>query len=1039
MAGVKIYPTGDPTALPVPGEPNMAGHDTPHDTPAKGSSFASAGREEELKRDLAQRVPGLEQLAEIPGVVPASEERPPGPGESGYEAVFGADAPRLVRRRELWFALFFFLVVAAIPLRNGLRSSERVLFGLDSAMSMLPWSEALRNTPGIDPADLGPKNGGLSDQAVNFYPFHRWVSRSYLSGDLPFWNPLIYCGAPAFANPQSGVFDPQVWLLVLGEALGGLDGFHYAMSLAALLRLFLAGLGAYLLARRLGLGARGALLAGIAFQFSGYMVLWLNFPLGHVPPFLPWILYFLEGLLGTGPGEASPWPRRRAFVGAALAMTLAVLGGHPETSFFVGLTAGVWSLALLLRERRAGLLALAALAVGSVLTAPLLLAFWSYLSVSGAHSIRSAAQAHVALQWSALLVLAVLFTLLRFVRLALSGPPQELELEAKERPRRFTAWTRPLALVATFAIVAGGLLWFLGHGLGERFFVSFVHDLWGQPGHGDGYVGPGTSLLEAGSSFLVVAAFLGAAASVFAGTASAVLRRRGWILAMGAISFALAVGLPGALELYRQIPLIGLGDTVRFAPVAALMLGLLAGEGLERANLSARLASVSGLVAVLAVAWFLGTAEPTRPVVEPLALESPDSAELFGVYARPGERFQARSEQLEGWFDGRLDFSGVQLHLTRLGPDGAELESIALPLEPLAVPTVPGVKAPPGARFFRSTAFQTSRLAEGWWSMRLDFLGPAVSGAEGVALAQRELGLGLVLRPFQPRAWSLLLLGLVTVAFAVGRRAEPLLLGLTLVQALSFAEGQNPDYPAAAVFPETRTEVILARELGPWRYFSEFGVMPPDTGLVRGLACLDGYDAIDPRSYNETRRYALRPGVHPLLGWNARGAALDSPIFQMLGVKCLVLNGPLGEVPGRAGWELIARPAPAGTLELAETWIYRARAPWPRAWIVTEATTPDEVQPRLATWDPRKTAILQGPWEADSPATSASAGLLSIRNNRVELEVEVDGDALLILSDQYFRGAWFEVDGERREARPVNGLFVGTELFAGDRHVTLFR
>ena len=84
MAGVKIYPTGDPTALPVPGEPNMAGHDTPHDTPAKGSSFASAGREEELKRDLAQRVPGLEQLAEIPGVVPASEERPPGPGESGF-------------------------------------------------------------------------------------------------------------------------------------------------------------------------------------------------------------------------------------------------------------------------------------------------------------------------------------------------------------------------------------------------------------------------------------------------------------------------------------------------------------------------------------------------------------------------------------------------------------------------------------------------------------------------------------------------------------------------------------------------------------------------------------------------------------------------------------------------------------------------------------------------------------------------------------------------------------------------------------------
>ena len=999
-----------------------------HDTPSGEGPFASAGRKEELERDLAARVPGLERLAEIPGVVPPSEERPPGPGEAGYEAVFGASAPRPVSRREWLLALVFYLVAAALPLRHGLASSERVLFGLDSALNVLPWSAVNAANPDLDAADLAPKNRGLSDQASNFYPYYRWVARSVLAGDAPFWNPLIYCGAPALANPQSGVFDPQVWLLIAGEALGGIAGFHYALTLAALGRLLLAGLGAYLLARRLGLRARGALLAGIAFQFSGYMVLWLNFPLGHVPPFLPWILYFLEGLFGTGPGEASLWPRRRAFVGAALAMTLAILGGHPETSFFVGLTAGLWSLAILLRDRRAGQLGLLALVLGSLVTAPLLSAFWSYLKTSGAHAIRSAAQANVALNLTALVVLVALAALLRLARVALFGPPVELLTETRAR----CPWTSALTLVAIAGIVAGGLLWFLGQGLGQRFFLSFVHDLWGQPGRGAGYVGPGTSLLEAGSSFLVLAAFLGAVASLFAGPGKAALARRGLILFVGAVSFALAIGLPGPLELYRHLPLIGLGDTVRFAPVAALMLALLAGEGLEHACLRARLASLTTLAAVLGVAWFVGTAEPVPPATAALTAET--SSELFGVYRQPGERFGARDEALEGWYAGGLDISGVRLHLALLGPDGAPRETLDLPLEPLSRPTVPGVQAPAGARFFCARGFQTSRLAEGWWTLRLDFLGPA-----GAALATRELGMGLVLRPFAPRGATLLLLGLVAAAFVVGRRAVPLVLGLSLVQALAFAEGQNPDYPAAAVFPKTRTEALLARELGPWRYFSEFGVMPPDTGLAHGLACLDGYDAIDPRSYNEMRRFALRPGVHPLLGWNARGAALDSPIFRMLGVKCLVLGGPLGDLPGAEGWELIAGPVGSGASERAETWIYRARDPWPRAWIVTAATTADAVQEQLATWDPATTAILREAWTPEHPASVATASEPRSTNNTVSLEVQLDGDGLLILSDQYFEGAWFEVDGQRRAAQPVNGLFLGTELFAGDREVRLLR
>lgn len=998
--------------------------------------MGSKDKQAELRADLGARVPGLEQLAEIPGVVPQSEERIPGPGDPGYEAVFGADAPRPVLRREFWLAVLFFLVMAAIPLRHGLASPERVVFGLDRAIGSLPWSAVVADevaAGGLEASDVAPKNDGLSDQAVNFYPFYRWVSRSYLDGDLPRWNPLIYCGAPADANPQSGVFDPQVWLLVLGEAIAGLSGFHYAITLAALGRLFLAGLGAFLLARRLGLGGRGALLAGLTFQFSGYMVLWLNFPLGHVPPLLPWLLYFIEGLLGTGPGETSPWPRRRAFVGTAVAMLLAILGGHPETSFFVGLTAGLWCLAVLLRDRMAGLLGLGALALGTLAAAPMLLAFWSYLSVSGAQAIRSAHQESVAVAWGSLFVIVLGLALLRFVRMALGGAPDELAAEGAP-PRPLARWTPYLALVATPILFAGGLLWFLSSGLEQRFFLTFVHDLFGQPGHGGGYLGPGTSLLETGSTFLLTVALVASLASLLGQAVK--LERRGLIVALGAVSFALAIGLPGCIELYRQLPVIGLGDTVRFAPVAALMIGLLAGEGLEQAGLRERLAAVLGVGAILLLGVVLFRTAPERiPKVLTADAVTPERDHSYGILREPAERLDARREFFEGWFLPSTGAIGARLSLVRRGAEAAVVERIDLPLDRMPRPaTKAGGAAPADAIFFRASAFQTSRLTEGWWMPYFELMSPA-----GDVLLSENQGPRLHLFEPAPRPLTLLLVGLGALAFLFGRRAAPVVITLALVQALTFAEGQNPDYPAATVFPETQTEKILARELGFHRFFAEPGVMLPDTGLVRGLAALDGYDAIDPLSYNQTRSFALRPGVHPLLGWSARGADLNSPVFQMLGANCLVLRSPLGGVPGAERWRLIASPDPAADVEAAETWIYKATDPWPRAWCVTTAITPDVAEANLAAWNPRTTGILLEPWAPNQAATETRAELTARTNNSVTVAVETNGDCLLVISDQYFEGAHFIVDGERREAVAINGLFIGVELHAGDREVLLVR
>ncbi|MFT6362941.1 MAG: hypothetical protein ACJAZ8_001351 [Planctomycetota bacterium] len=975
--------------------------------------------------------------------------------------MFGDASVKPLGRREVLLAVLIAIVLAAIPMRAGLFNTDKVQFGVESAMYQEPWATANAKA-GLTLEQ--PLNQGLSDQSNALYPFYRWVSRSWIEGDAPTWNPLIYVGAPALGNPQTGVLDPQVLLLVFFDWIGGQRAFDWAFSLLGFLRFFAAGLGAYFLGRRLGLGTLGAGLAGLTFGFSGYLVLWLNSPLGHVPPLFPWLLFFLEGLRTTGPGQASAWPRRRAFLGASLCMALAIYAGHPETSFFVGFGAGLWALAIWLRERRAGYLGLGSLALGSLLAAPVLVPFYKYLMVSSAHEIRSVAVNDLSVDFAAVAMCGFFLVVLFFVqRLLTSKPPGDPATEEEDAPERSKlggAVGATVGLGALGLLTCGSVLWLLGRGMRESALLTWLPDLWGTPGRGAGYTGPGTAILEGASGFVLTASLIGALASFFAfgmqqGEAAddgRGLRMRRLILVLGFGSLALVVGAPGLLDLYRHVPLVGLGDTVRFAVVSSLMLGLLAGEGLERAGLKARIGAC-----VLVAGCFAATVLVGSPPPEPDSAPGTDlalvqatvspTAGLVHMLVEPGSDLGIGTEKLEGWLPPGLDVASMNLRLERFLADGSRLEGgrQIVPCELHVEATKIGLQAmeakgelaPEGASFFRVSYLQTGRLDEGWWGLFLDFDIPGMASIAGPA-ATHSLGLRRLFRPQTPGTWTLVLVLGSAGLFLLGRRSAVLLLPLAAAQGLLFSAGQNPAYDRAAVFPETETERILGAGLGPYRYFAEPGVMPPNTGMMRGLACLDGYDALDPLSYVRTRPYAMKPGAHPLLAWNARGADLSSPAFRMLGVKYLVLAAPL-EPAQLADWELVASPRPTAGLPYAETFLYEARALWPRAFCVTEALLPEEIQPQLATWDPRETAILLEPWSTANPAQSMTASEPVGSNRRVTCTVELDGEALFVLTDQYFAGAVFRVNGVAHDPIPVNGLFSGVVLQAGKHEVVLER
>src|SRR5207244_11975112 len=101
--------------------------------------------------------------------------------------------------------------------------------------------------------------------------------------------------------------------------------FRAALVAAAFLKLFLLGLFTYLFLRELRLIHLAALVGAVAFMFSAYNVLWLNWPQPGAAVLLPAGLYFVERAVHAD-------ERRRlvaGLVGLALAVAGGLVAGHP--------------------------------------------------------------------------------------------------------------------------------------------------------------------------------------------------------------------------------------------------------------------------------------------------------------------------------------------------------------------------------------------------------------------------------------------------------------------------------------------------------------------------------------------------------------------------------------------------------------------------------------------------------------------------------------------------------------------------------------
>ncbi len=218
--------------------------------------------------------------------------------------------------------------------------------------SILPW-KGLQGTP---------ERANTGIVITELAPWTAAARRQLLAGEIPLWNRALAAGSPLLANQQTAIFHPFT-LLGLPLPLGK------AWTLSVGLRLFFCMFFLFVLLTEWRLPAWAALFGSITYTFSTFHVVWLLFPLGLATMMLP------MGLVAAT--ELVRRPRWRSFLLLALAIALAILGGHPESALFAGLTVGAYTLYLaavepLAPRARAARLAAALAAAGTavLLTAP---------------------------------------------------------------------------------------------------------------------------------------------------------------------------------------------------------------------------------------------------------------------------------------------------------------------------------------------------------------------------------------------------------------------------------------------------------------------------------------------------------------------------------------------------------------------------------------------------------------------------------------------------------------------------------------------
>jgi len=302
------------------------------------------------------------------------------------------------------------------------------------------------------------------------------------------------------------------------------------------------------------------------------------------------------------------------------------------------------------------------------------------------------------------------------------------------------------------------------------------------------------------------------------------------------------------------------------------------------------------------------------------------------------------------------------------------------------------------------------------------------------------------------------LLFLIAILFLLKRRADnrlssralfASLLAMLLIDLFWISADFNPTFDRSRIFPATETTEFL-KSLEPGRVLvspsdletnrrvdaaTEKIIAPPNTLLPYRVSTVTGKNQQFPRWYRE---YASLIEPQPNLS-HVVFDKTSSRYFDLLNVR-YVMTRQAGNAP--AGLQLL------NTAEGIS--IYENRNALPRAFVVSRVIEVQKPADALAaltdeSFDPKTTVVIQNPESQPSQSdhiTSQdlnpnSARIIEEGRNRVVVETQTLGEALLVLSDNYYPGWKASIDGAQTDVLRANHTMRAVKL-AGGTHVVSF-
>lgn len=282
------------------------------------------------------------------------------------EGSVGVSKEHRTPRRGLLVAVAIFTTTATVFTLPGLLPG-RTMGGVDVWAYSTPFRETTPTAVEI--------NNPLQTDQLEQIPLVAEFWSSVRQGELQLWEPDHAAGMPLLTAVHTRVLAPPN-LAYLAVPL------HMGAAASVWLTLVLAQLGAFVLARRWGLGWWGAVLAGVAYGFSGPVTsLLLRI---HETAMLPWMLAGIHACMHA--------PRRRDMLLTAAATAGTLLSGFPAATLHVLYVSVAYVSFLAVRAWRGGGLRTAARrttkvawagAAGALLTAPVLLPTAEWLPLTG--------------------------------------------------------------------------------------------------------------------------------------------------------------------------------------------------------------------------------------------------------------------------------------------------------------------------------------------------------------------------------------------------------------------------------------------------------------------------------------------------------------------------------------------------------------------------------------------------------------------------------------------------------------------------------